>query len=220
MSARPSAHLLPGSSVQHSDRCLACKRISASSPDRVCGPNERHACPPGQVRGSERSLSDRVYSQLGTEKRGAPSRPDNVSGILTPVIPRRLQGCNLAALLEAMQEHFSREPPVYAKPKDGESPRPLAHPSRSDSQGPDYSGRPPPPLPGTQASPSPLNRPPPSSHGSSDDRPPLPAKPGTSSLATTSRGVSPVAQPTALDHVQSPVVVGSVSAFRARRILM
>ena len=117
-----------------------------------------------------------------------------------------------------MQEHFSREPPVYAKPKDGESPRPSAQPSRSDSQGPDYSGRPPPPLPGTQASPAPLNRPPPSSHGSNDDRPPLPAKPGMSSLATTSRGESPVAQHTALDRVQSPVVYGSVSAFYCRSI--
>ena len=29
------------------------------------------------------------------------------------------KGCNLSALLEAMQEEFSRQPPVYAKPKDG-----------------------------------------------------------------------------------------------------
>lgn len=28
------------------------------------------------------------------------------------------QGCNLSALLEVMQEQFSREPPVYAKPKN------------------------------------------------------------------------------------------------------
>ncbi|KAF8077983.1 UEV domain-containing protein [Lyophyllum atratum] len=58
---------------------------------------------------------------------------------------RKSEGCNISALLEAMQDQFSREPPVYAKPPEnasaGTSPR--VNPDN------DPRGRPPPPLPPT-----------------------------------------------------------------------
>ena len=40
----------------------------------------------------------------------------------------RSKGCNLLALLEAMQDQFSREPPVFAKPKNSGSVRQTASP--------------------------------------------------------------------------------------------
>ncbi|GLB34989.1 putative UEV-domain-containing protein [Lyophyllum shimeji] len=56
---------------------------------------------------------------------------------------RKSEGCSISALLEAMQVHFSQEPPVYAKPPGNASrlasPRPTAV---NDSR-----GKPPPPLP-------------------------------------------------------------------------
>ncbi|KAJ7582749.1 UEV domain-containing protein [Mycena floridula] len=54
---------------------------------------------------------------------------------------RKSEGCNLAALLEAMQDQFSRDPPVYAKPKEStpmNKPQPPipSSPSPSNSLGP------------------------------------------------------------------------------------
>lgn len=44
------------------------------------------------------------------------------------------KGCNLSALFEALREHFSRDPPVYSKPKEY-------------MQSSKYADKPPPPLP-------------------------------------------------------------------------
>jgi ESCRT-I complex subunit TSG101 len=53
------------------------------------------------------------------------------------------KGCNLQGLIEVMQEHFSRDPPVYAKPKGLSTPS-VARPSSVE---PPLANRPPPPLP-------------------------------------------------------------------------
>ncbi|KAI0781019.1 UEV domain-containing protein [Trametes elegans] len=58
---------------------------------------------------------------------------------------RKFEGCSLLALFDAMQDAFSRQPPVYAKPKDVTAQQPP--PSRPASSAPDYAARPPPPLP-------------------------------------------------------------------------
>lgn len=72
---------------------------------------------------------------------------------------KKSEACNLSALLEAMQQEFSRGPPVYAKPKS------TAVPSPSPSHG---SGQP---------SPSPSS---PGHITIGNDRPALPPKPGPS----------------------------------------
>ncbi|KAF8797990.1 UEV-domain-containing protein [Phlegmacium glaucopus] len=64
---------------------------------------------------------------------------------------RKDEGCTLSALFQALQDHFSREPPVYSKPKE-----PIP-----------YADRPPPPLP----SDGPVS--------TSSPTPPLPTKPST-----------------------------------------
>ncbi|KAF4614691.1 hypothetical protein D9613_003029 [Agrocybe pediades] len=56
---------------------------------------------------------------------------------------RKDEGCSLSALFEALQEYFSREPPVYSKPKEPTT----------------YASKPPPPLP--SQSPPPLPSKPP-----------------------------------------------------------
>ncbi|PPQ78069.1 hypothetical protein CVT25_015603 [Psilocybe cyanescens] len=66
---------------------------------------------------------------------------------------RKDEGCSLSALCEALQDHFSREPPVYAKPTVNQS----------------YADRPPPPLPLSSQPQSQSQSPPPP--------PALPAKP-------------------------------------------
>ncbi|KAL6300171.1 UEV domain-containing protein [Sparassis latifolia] len=88
------------------------------------------------------------------------------------------EGCNLTALFEAMQDAFSHLPPVYAKPKPVAAPQP----TRAATTGPDYSDRPPPPLP--PATPS-QSVPPAPAPEHNDGRPPLPAKPGTPAVSAT-----------------------------------
>ncbi|QRV86671.1 vacuolar protein sorting-associated protein 23 [Ceratobasidium sp. AG-Ba] len=56
---------------------------------------------------------------------------------------RKSEGCNLRGLVEVMQEHFSRDPPVYAKPK-GSVVAPVTRPASGE---PSLANRPPPPLP-------------------------------------------------------------------------
>ncbi|KIM87029.1 hypothetical protein PILCRDRAFT_815462 [Piloderma croceum F 1598] len=46
---------------------------------------------------------------------------------------RKSEGCNLSALVEAMQDQFSREPPVYAKPKNSVPVRPQSSQSVNQS---------------------------------------------------------------------------------------
>ncbi|KAI9566462.1 UEV-domain-containing protein [Boletus coccyginus] len=83
---------------------------------------------------------------------------------------RKHEPCNLAALLQAMQDHFSRVPPLYAKPKSDSAPSSIAHP--------------------------PLSRP--QSREDDDDPPPLPPKPSSSQTpAVPPRPIaaSPLAHP-------------------------
>ncbi|TCD69734.1 hypothetical protein EIP91_006501 [Steccherinum ochraceum] len=112
---------------------------------------------------------------------------------------RKSEGCSLTALLEAMQDHFSREPPVYAKPKSPSPSSQSPQPRRPDNITPSYSERPPPPLPGGPTSTTPSSHPSQSIIPKNDDRPPIPLKPGASPIAVSpvrsssqdARGTSP-----------------------------
>ncbi|KDQ60859.1 hypothetical protein JAAARDRAFT_190995 [Jaapia argillacea MUCL 33604] len=74
---------------------------------------------------------------------------------------RKSEGCNLASLLEAMQQQFSSEPPVYARPKaQRQAPHLTQTPNPNSSV----------------ATPPPTNYTPPST-SATNDRPPLPPKP-------------------------------------------
>ncbi|KAI0664890.1 UEV-domain-containing protein [Cubamyces menziesii] len=126
---------------------------------------------------------------------------------------RKCEGCSLAALFEAMQDAFSRQPPVYAKPKDVTTTQPPP-PSRPSSSAPDYAARPPPPLP-SQRHPSaeptvqhtPPSAPPP------NGPPPLPAKPGASATGPValSRSASvPVPQTHVNVHADNPAILSNV----------
>ncbi len=156
-------------------------------------------------------MSDRVHSELAKEKRGewrSVWRPC-VPNVLRPTFARS-QGCNLAAMFEVMQEHFSREPPVYAKPKAPASPPPQGQPRRSESTQPDYSARPPPPVPGARPTSSPLSRSASILPGGNDDRPPLPVRPGMSS-AFLPPAVSPATHPHLGIRTQPSSVIVPVS---------
>ncbi|CAA7271732.1 unnamed protein product [Cyclocybe aegerita] len=78
---------------------------------------------------------------------------------------RKAEGCSLSALCEALQDHFSREPPVYSKPKGHQQPSSISQ---------RYADKPPPPVPSTSSTPTP---PPPPVQISSPARPALPNKP-------------------------------------------
>ncbi|KAI0362005.1 UEV-domain-containing protein [Trametes cingulata] len=124
---------------------------------------------------------------------------------------RKCEGCDLVALFAAMQDAFSRQPPVYAKPKDVTAQQP--QPSRPSSSAPDYAARPPPPLPVERhgSAPSPAQRtvsPAPHPGGP----PPLPAKPGSSAAGATlsSRSTSvPVPQANADIRTGSPAILST-----------
>ncbi|EIW60466.1 UEV-domain-containing protein [Trametes versicolor FP-101664 SS1] len=97
---------------------------------------------------------------------------------------RKCEGCSLVALLDAMHDAFSRQPPVYAKPKDVTVQQPP--PSRPSSSAPDYAARPPPPLPVERHASLPT-----SAHGTTSPAPPpggpppLPTKPGLAPAGAT-----------------------------------
>ncbi|KAG9318446.1 hypothetical protein JVU11DRAFT_537 [Chiua virens] len=134
-----------------------------------------------------------------------PSRHIDLSGRCTIQYlldwERKPEPCNLVALLQAMQDHFSRLPPLYAKPRSS-SPRPapqplpspsnpLSHPlshneqplslSQSRSLDPDRPPLPPKPISNsapphpTPPPPSPLGYPPPNLYNRPP--PPLPQQP-------------------------------------------
>lgn len=120
------------------------------------------------------------------------------------------QGCSLVGILEAMQDNFSRLPPVYSKPA-----RAATQPATRSPAGPDYTSRPPPPVPGTHAathsqtvSPSPIPA------VNNDAPPPLPAKPGTPAispaLASISRTPSVQSPAPAHAHNPAPGILGNV----------
>ncbi|KAF9464664.1 UEV domain-containing protein [Collybia nuda] len=85
---------------------------------------------------------------------------------------RKSEGCDLSALVEAMQDHFSREPPVYAKPQKTTNPtpvppNPVITTGSSQNLVQEYRDRPPLPLPPSPTYHNPINR----------DRPMIPPKP-------------------------------------------
>ncbi|KZV91075.1 UEV-domain-containing protein [Exidia glandulosa HHB12029] len=87
---------------------------------------------------------------------------------------RKSEGCDLIALVRALQDQFSREPPVYAKPRSSASGGGTSQLSTNPSTaGPSHATRPPPPLPGSQSVPVTTT----STPISSIDRPALPTKP-------------------------------------------
>jgi ESCRT-I complex subunit TSG101 len=104
---------------------------------------------------------------------------------------RKSEGCSLSSLLEALQDQFSREPPVYSKPRN--NPPPNVQPAVLSR---DYAERPPPPIP--PAIPSTQSR----SELPQDDRPALPPRPDFLSPTLTAAAISvPSGQPTTLPHV-------------------
>lgn len=130
-----------------------------------------------------------VSAQLGQETRGASSAvtaPMDTNALASP------QGCSLVALLEAMQDNFSHIPPVYSKPA-----RAITQPTMLSRPpvGPDYTSRPPPPVPGTHAPTPSQTSPSPIPAANNDPLPPLPAKPGNPAINPASRTAS----------VQSPI---------------
>ncbi|KAL4248139.1 ubiquitin-conjugating enzyme family protein [Abortiporus biennis] len=124
---------------------------------------------------------------------------------------KKSEGCNVSALLSAMQHHFSNEPPVYAKPKQ-DTPM-QSQTQRQTGHTTNYAERPPPPLPASQTQHTP---PPPPSRPASvpsprnDDRPPLPAKPGAAaSIVPISASYSTPSPPPAI--IKSPTLIGSAN---------
>ncbi|KAF9005616.1 UEV domain-containing protein [Cyathus striatus] len=83
---------------------------------------------------------------------------------------RKAEGCNLAAMLESMQADFSRQPPVYSKPKSLD--RPQRPSSTSDSPAPPSTLSTPPTLPPKPATPVTFN---PSPHRSDSTSRPVAA---------------------------------------------
>ncbi|KAI0670462.1 UEV domain-containing protein [Trametes maxima] len=127
---------------------------------------------------------------------------------------RKCEGCSLVALFDAMQEAFSRQPPVYAKPKDVTAQQPP--PARPSSSAPDYAARPPPPLPVEQhvsaASPAQSVASPAPPPGGP---PPLPAKPGSSApgASVPPRSTSvPSPQANASFRTASPAQLSTLSS--------
>ncbi|KZT11380.1 UEV-domain-containing protein [Laetiporus sulphureus 93-53] len=116
---------------------------------------------------------------------------------------KKCEGCSLVELIEAMQDIFSRVPPVYAKPT-----RPSSSQSapRPHVLGHDYSARPPPPLPGTSSATTPQ---PASPSNQNEERPPLPAKPGTSATPYDRAPSVPPQRPRHNSRDRSPVVFGN-----------
>ncbi|KAI0736986.1 UEV-domain-containing protein [Fomitopsis betulina] len=101
---------------------------------------------------------------------------------------RKPEGCSLVALLEAMQDNFSHIPPVYSKPA-----RAITQPTMLSRPpvGPDYTSRPPPPVPGTHAPTPSQTSPSPIPAANNAPLPPLPAKPGNPAINPASRTASP-----------------------------
>ncbi|KAG8881094.1 hypothetical protein FRB98_004551 [Tulasnella sp. 332] len=101
---------------------------------------------------------------------------------------RKNEGCSLKALVESMQEIFSRSPPLYAKPKNPPPVVPVLTPRSNPTPAtPSNAVQPPPPTLGSPRAP---NLPPGYQHPllapsvGEDGRPILPAKPANSSLLT------------------------------------
>ncbi|KAF8654233.1 hypothetical protein AX16_003756 [Volvariella volvacea WC 439] len=138
-----------------------------------------------------------------------PSRHVDVSGRCTIEYMhnwlRKSEGCNVVALLEALQAHFSREPPLYAKPREHtQSPRsstPIASTSAvpaAAAAASHYAAKPPPPLPmqmqmQTQGQPSQVAAPSTSSP-LPPERPPLPPKPSAAAdhIRNNTQSIHPV----------------------------
>jgi ESCRT-I complex subunit TSG101 len=170
LSARPPADRIPGLVLQHPRRSLAHKGLPAPPADRLCRPHPRPPRPSQQIRRSQRPMRNQIQPGLDQEARG-PFLPYSPFQLLTSSKP-----CNLAELLQAMQDHFSRAPPLYAKPKSS-SPRPAQQPL---------------PSPSSSLSHPPLSRPQ-SRHD--DDRPALPPKPISSQMPPRPSAASPLPYP-------------------------
>jgi hypothetical protein len=144
--------------------------IPARATDRLCRPDAGHARQARRTRRSERPVRDRLPAALGAQERGASLSPRSRTRV-----PRQIralafsigQSCTLLALLEAMKDHFSRDPPLYARPPA--QPQAPVQPS-PPAPAPHYASKPPPLLPGQQHQPT-ASPPPPAG------RPALPPKP-------------------------------------------
>ena len=135
--------------------------------------------------------------------------------MMISVFTRHLQGCSLVGLLDALQEIFSREPPVYAKPKEaGPAHAPSPQPPASIAS--DYSHRPPPPIPSDR--PTSVEAPVQSTPSAVDVNlggpPPLPAKPGVpAAFSPLSGSPAPLPQTSVNDRSRSPATFNSVRIY-------
>ena len=112
-----------------------------------------------------------VDAQSNTSKTGQKS-PRSVSPLQPcPAALTSSKPCNLADLFQAMQDHFSRAPPLYAKPKSSS------------------------PHPAPQPLPSPSSSLPLQSRHDDDDRPALPPKPISSQMPPRPIAASPLPYP-------------------------
>ncbi|KAF8258618.1 UEV domain-containing protein [Lactarius quietus] len=98
---------------------------------------------------------------------------------------KKYEGCDLPSLIQALQQYFSYEPPVYSKPKQESGPSSGSRPSTQVSS----PSRPPPPVPHPPAQ----SPPPPVGSPVASPRPTIPPKPPST--------VTPVVPPI---HVPSP----------------
>ncbi|VDC06576.1 unnamed protein product [Peniophora sp. CBMAI 1063] len=125
---------------------------------------------------------------------------------------RKSEGCHLLALVEEMRSHFSRDPPVYSKPKQPQPPqqdsRPSSLPSSPPASAQSLDQRPAlPPKPPSSASSPPLLQPvlssaqPPFSHHPSNSTPVQSANP-SSSPRYQSPALPPKPPTAAFPHVQ------------------
>lgn len=119
---------------------------------------------------------------------------------------RKSEGCSLIGLVQALQDQFSREPPVYAKPRTAPA-APAASTTTSVAPAVQPS-RPPPPLPGSQSLPvTAVSTPTPPTR--LDDRPALPAKPHSHSPSPSVSSPRHSSQPSLGTRPPPPIPSGS-----------
>ncbi|KAH7103820.1 UEV-domain-containing protein [Auriculariales sp. MPI-PUGE-AT-0066] len=118
---------------------------------------------------------------------------------------RKSEGCDFVSLIKSLQDHFSREPPLYAKQKPAQAtPVTAQSPPPATTTPNPYASRPPPSLPGTQSMPVTTTSSPAPPLVLSD-RPALPAKPGVHpSSPTISSPPAPLAHPAHMSYDSRP----------------
>ncbi|EJD53040.1 UEV-domain-containing protein [Auricularia subglabra TFB-10046 SS5] len=120
---------------------------------------------------------------------------------------RKSEGCSLIGLVQALQDQFSREPPVYAKPRTA-TPAAVASSITPSAAPAGQPSRPPPPLPGSHSLPvTAVSTPTPPA--GLDNRPALPAKPHSHSPSPSVSSPRHSSQPSLGTRPAPPLPTGS-----------